>query len=94
MPLTNAARKVFRRQMEETPGTEYLFPSPITTGKKPHMTNLRKVWADTLKKSGRTVFRALRASAHVRYAAQRGRRRRSHGDANVAAERRGGVFKL
>jgi integrase len=42
--------------MEETPGTEYLFPSPITTGKKPYMTNLRKVWADTLKKAGVTYF--------------------------------------
>jgi integrase len=56
MPLTNTAREAFRRQMEETPGTEYLFPSPITTGKKPHMTNLRKVWADTLKKAGVTYF--------------------------------------
>jgi hypothetical protein len=35
MPLTNAAREAFRRQMEETPGTEYLFPNPITTGRKP-----------------------------------------------------------
>jgi integrase len=56
MPLTNAARDAFRRQMEETPGTEYLFPSPITTGRKPHMTNLRKVWADTLKKAGVPYF--------------------------------------
>jgi integrase len=52
MPLTDAARDAFRRQMEQTPGTDYLFPSPITTGKKRHMTNLRKVWADTLKKAG------------------------------------------
>jgi integrase len=56
MPLTNSAREAFRRQMEETPGTEYLFPSPITTGKKPHMTNLRKVWAETLKKAGVPYF--------------------------------------
>jgi len=56
MPLTNAAREAFRRQMEETPGTEYLFPSPITTGKKPYMTNLRKVWAETLKKAGVPYF--------------------------------------
>ena len=56
MPLTNSAREAFRRQMEETPGTEYLFPSPITTGKKPHMTNVRKVWAETLKKAGVTYF--------------------------------------
>jgi integrase len=31
-------------------------PSPITTGKKPHMTNLRKVWADTLRKAGVSYF--------------------------------------
>ncbi len=28
MPLTQDAREAFRRQMEETPGSEYLFPSP------------------------------------------------------------------
>ena len=56
MPLTNSAREAFRRQMEETPGTEYLFPSPIATGKKLHMTNLRKVWADTLKRAGVPYF--------------------------------------
>ena len=56
MPLTNSARAAFRRQMEETPGTEYLFPTPITTGKQPYITNLRKVWADTLKKAGVTYF--------------------------------------
>jgi integrase len=56
MPLTNSAREAFRRQIEETPGTEYLFPSPITTGKKPYMTNLRKVWAETLKKAGVPYF--------------------------------------
>ena len=27
-PLTQAAQEAFRRQMEETPGSEYLFPSP------------------------------------------------------------------
>jgi integrase len=78
MPLTNAAREAFRRQMEETPGSEYLFPSPITTGKK----------------AGVTYFAALRASAHLRNPAQRGRRRRSHGDADVAAERCGGLQAL
>jgi integrase len=56
MPLTNSAREAFRRQMEETPGTDYLFPSPIATGKKPYMTNLRKVWAETLKSAGVPYF--------------------------------------
>jgi hypothetical protein len=30
MPMTAAAREAFQRQIEETPGSEYLFPSPIT----------------------------------------------------------------
>ena len=51
MPLTQAAREAFRRQIEETPGSEYLFPSPKATAAKPYMTNLRKVWAATLKKA-------------------------------------------
>ena len=58
------------------------------------MTNLRKVWSGHAEESGRDVFRALRASALLRNAAQRGRRRRSHGDADVAAERRGGLQAL
>jgi len=56
MPLTQAAKEAFRRQMEETPGSVYLFPSPKAEAKKPHMTNLRKVWAATLKKAGVPYF--------------------------------------
>ncbi len=56
MPLTQAAQEAFRRQMEETPGSEYLFPSPKPGAQKPYMTNLRKVWAETLKKAGVPYF--------------------------------------
>ncbi len=56
MPLTQAAREAFRRQMEEAPGSEYLFPSPKPTAAKPYMTNLRKAWAATLKKAGVAYF--------------------------------------
>jgi len=56
MPLTQAAREAFQRQMEETPGSEYLFPSPVAKAQKPYMTNLRKVWAGTLKKAGVRYF--------------------------------------
>jgi integrase len=56
MPLTHAAREAFRRQMEETPGSEYLFPSPRAGAQKPHITNLRKVWAATLKRAGVAYF--------------------------------------
>lgn len=43
MPVTQAAKEAFRRQIEETPGSEYLFASPKVGAKKPHMINLRKV---------------------------------------------------
>ena len=56
MPLTQTAQEAFRRQIEETPGCEYLFPSPKATAQKPYMTNLRKVWAATLKKAGVPYF--------------------------------------
>ena len=56
MPLTQAAQEAFRRQMEETPGSEYLFPSPKPGAQKPYVTNLRKVWAGTLKKAGVPYF--------------------------------------
>jgi len=56
MPLTAAAKEAFRRQIEETPGCEYLFPSPRAKGRKPYMTNLRKVWATTLKKARVAYF--------------------------------------
>jgi len=56
MPLTQAAREAFRRQMQEAPGSEYLFPSPKLGAQKPYMTNLRKVWAGTLKRAGVPYF--------------------------------------
>jgi integrase len=56
MPLTPQASEAFKRQIEETPGNEYLFPSPKAKAQKPYMTNLRKVWAATLKKAGVPYF--------------------------------------
>ncbi len=51
MPMTPAARDAFRRQIEETRGNPYLFPSPKRTATKPYMTNLRKAWNQTLKRA-------------------------------------------
>src|SRR5438552_1068609 len=45
MPLTQDAREAFRRQIEETPGSEYLFPCSKKDAQQPYVTNLRKVWA-------------------------------------------------
>src|SRR5215469_2142265 len=56
MPMTADAREAFRRQIAETPGSEYLFPSPTSTGSKPYITNVRKRWAATLKKAGVPYF--------------------------------------
>jgi integrase len=42
MPMTAEAREALRRQIEETPGSEYLFPSPKSTGSKPYITTVRK----------------------------------------------------
>ena len=94
MPLTNSARAAFRRQMEETPGTDYLFPSPIATGEEAVHDQPSQGLGGDAEESGRAIFRALRASAHLRHAAERGRRRRPHGDADVTAERRGGLQAL
>ena len=52
IPMTPPVRDAFQRQIAETPGSEYLFPSPKQNGKKPYMTWLRKVWAMTLEKAG------------------------------------------
>jgi integrase len=42
--------------MQETPGSEYLFPSPKPGAQKPHMTNVRKIWGATLKRAGVPYF--------------------------------------
>jgi len=56
MPLTAAAVEAFQRQIRETPGSEYLFPSPKVGAGKPYMTNLRKVWAGAIKRAGVSYF--------------------------------------
>jgi integrase len=55
MPMTELALQAFKDQIEESKGSEYLFPSP-KNGRKPHITNLRKVWETTLEKAGVPYF--------------------------------------
>jgi integrase len=55
MPMTEIALQAFKDQIEEVKGSDYLFPSP-KKGRKPHITNLRKVWAATLKNAGVPYF--------------------------------------
>jgi integrase len=51
MPMTVLAREAFKAQMDSTRGSECLFPSPNRKAKKPHITGLRKVWANTLQRA-------------------------------------------
>lgn len=55
MPMTEPAWEAFKAQIEEAGDSAYLFPSPKKS-QKPHLTNLRKVWAATLKKAGVRYF--------------------------------------
>jgi len=52
MPMTELAWKAFNARIEETPGSEYLFPTPSKKARKPYITSLKKVWTTTLRKAG------------------------------------------
>jgi integrase len=56
MPMTELARQAFKEQMEETANSEYLFPSLKPKAKKPHITNLKRSWAKTLRRAGVNHF--------------------------------------
>jgi integrase len=56
MPMTTPAREAFAARIAETPGSEYLFPTPKSKAKKPYITNLRKVWMATLRRAGVPYF--------------------------------------
>jgi len=70
MPMTDLAWQAFKEQIEETPGSEYLFPSPKTNTRKPHLTSLKKTWAATFATGWRDVFFVVRIAAYLRHAAQ------------------------
>lgn len=61
MPMTDLAWQAFKDQIEEAKGSDYLFPTPR---RKPHITNLRKVWAATLQKAKVPYF-SLYALRHT-----------------------------
>lgn len=56
MPMTAAAWKAFQSQCQETPGSEYLFPTSKRPSRKPYITSLKKVWRATLRKAGVPYF--------------------------------------
>jgi integrase len=42
--------------MEETVGSDYLFPRRTARGRKPYLLSLKKVWRSTLKRAGVPYF--------------------------------------
>jgi len=91
MPMTPDARDAFLRQIEETPGSEYLFPSPKRTASKPYLTNLRKAWAVTLKKVGLPHFALYEVRHTFATRLSAGGVCGPHGDTDAPARRRRSV---
>jgi len=56
MPMTEVARQAFKAQIDETPGSDYLFPTRRTGGKKAYIGSLKKIWKATLGRAGVPYF--------------------------------------
>jgi integrase len=56
MPMTESAFQAFKSQIDQTPGSEYLFPRLGAKGKKPYLGSLKKAWGTTLRRAGVAHF--------------------------------------
>jgi integrase len=56
MPMTEAAYAAFKEQIDETPGSDYLFPRLTERGSKPYLCSLKKVCRTTLRRAGVPYF--------------------------------------
>ena len=56
MPMTRIALRAFKAQMNLTPNSEYLFPTPKENAAKPYITTLKKTWSATLRRAGVPYF--------------------------------------
>ncbi len=52
MPMTELAREAFRRRMEASEDSDYLFPTWRKGSRRPHLTTFKKIWAATLERAG------------------------------------------
>lgn len=59
MPVTEAAWRAFKERIDETSGSEFLFPSPKSTAERPYMSGLKKIWAATLQRAGVPHFSCM-----------------------------------
>ena len=51
MPMTELVKAAFRRRIEATPDSDYLFPTWRSPARKPHLTTFKKIWASTLERA-------------------------------------------
>jgi len=77
MPMTAPARDAFKAQMDDTPGSEYLFPSPSPRAKRPYITQLRESLGKNAATGWYPVLSPVSPSAHLCYQAKCRRRCRS-----------------
>jgi len=56
MPMTHLAKQAFQEQIEATPATDYLFPSPSLHATKPHISKVARTWRTTLRRAAVTYF--------------------------------------
>ncbi len=56
MPMTEPAYTALKEQIEQTPGSDYLFPRLTERGSKPYLCSLKKVWRTTLRRAGVPYF--------------------------------------
>ena len=56
MPMSDRAREAFVSQIQQSGDSDYLFPSPVMSSPKPHITTVRKLWNRTLKRAGLPHF--------------------------------------
>jgi integrase len=65
-PMTAAALRAFQAQCEETPGAEYLFPSPKRSASKPYITTLKKSRGRRCGRPACRIFRCTNCGTHLR----------------------------
>ena len=51
-PISDLAYRAFQAQIEATPASEYLFPTPRQKSSRPYIRSLKKIWAATLRRAG------------------------------------------
>lgn len=85
MPMTAPAREAFQRQIDETPGSAYLFPTPKQGTEKPYIDKSPQSLGGDAETGGRAVLCSLRTQAHIRYPSKRRRRGPSHGYTDAEA---------